>query len=77
LTAATAACSGRVWDGGKIEKFQIRDQTQGRIMNTAYLVAGVRTPSGRYGGAVGTVRPDDLAVYVVRSLGISVLLESA
>jgi 3-oxoadipyl-CoA thiolase len=37
-------------------------------MNTAYLVAGVRTPFGRYGGALGTVRPDDLAAHVVRAL---------
>src|SRR5450759_2524474 len=27
---------------------------------TAYLVSGVRTPIGRYGGALAGVRPDDL-----------------
>ncbi|MGI8532544.1 MAG: thiolase family protein, partial [Geodermatophilaceae bacterium] len=32
---------------------------------TAYLVDGVRTPIGRYGGALSTVRPDDLAALVV------------
>ncbi len=32
---------------------------------TAYLVGGVRTPMGRYGGALATVRPDDLAALVV------------
>jgi 3-oxoadipyl-CoA thiolase len=37
-------------------------------MRTAYLVAGVRTPIGRYGGALAPVRPDDLAAHVVRSL---------
>ena len=37
-------------------------------MNTAYLVAGVRTPIGRYGGALATARPDDLAAHVLRSL---------
>ena len=37
-------------------------------MSTAYLVAGVRTPIGRYGGALAPVRPDDLAAHVVRSL---------
>jgi 3-oxoadipyl-CoA thiolase len=31
----------------------------------AYLVGGVRTPVGRYGGALATVRPDDLAALVV------------
>ena len=30
-----------------------------------YLVDGVRTPVGRYGGALAGVRPDDLAALVV------------
>ncbi|ONI68016.1 3-oxoadipyl-CoA thiolase [Kribbella sp. ALI-6-A] len=34
----------------------------------AYLVDGVRTPIGRYGGALAAVRPDDLAAHVLRSL---------
>ena len=34
-------------------------------MAEAYLVGGVRTPVGRYGGALATVRPDDLAALVV------------
>jgi 3-oxoadipyl-CoA thiolase len=37
-------------------------------MSTAYLVAGVRTPFGRYGGALAPVRPDDLAAHVVGAL---------
>jgi 3-oxoadipyl-CoA thiolase len=36
-------------------------------MTEAYLVGGVRTPVGRYGGALATVRPDDLAALVVRT----------
>ena len=32
----------------------------------AFLVGGVRTPVGRYGGALASVRPDDLAALVVR-----------
>src|ERR671939_85851 len=32
----------------------------------AFLVGGVRTPVGRYGGALAGVRPDDLAALVVR-----------
>ncbi len=32
----------------------------------AYLVGGVRTPMGRYGGVLSSVRPDDLAALVVR-----------
>jgi 3-oxoadipyl-CoA thiolase len=34
-------------------------------MSEAYLVDGVRTPVGRYGGALAHVRPDDLAALVV------------
>lgn len=37
-------------------------------MTTAFLVAGVRTPIGRYGGALASVRTDDLAAHAVRSL---------
>ncbi len=37
-------------------------------MAEAYLVGGVRTPVGRYGGALATVRPDDLAALVVREV---------
>lgn len=36
-------------------------------MNTphAFLVGGSRTPVGRYGGALATIRPDDLAALVI------------
>lgn len=34
-------------------------------MAEAYLVGGVRTPVGRYGGVLASVRPDDLAALVV------------
>ena len=34
-------------------------------MTEAYLVGGTRTPVGRYGGALASVRPDDLASLVV------------
>ncbi|MFB9308504.1 acetyl-CoA C-acetyltransferase [Agromyces hippuratus] len=37
-------------------------------MAEAYLVGGVRTPVGRYGGALAGVRPDDLAALVVGEL---------
>jgi acetyl-CoA acetyltransferase len=32
----------------------------------AFLVGGVRTPVGRYGGSLSSVRPDDLAALVLR-----------
>jgi acetyl-CoA acyltransferase len=34
----------------------------------AFLVDGVRTPIGRYGGALSAVRPDDLAAHAISSL---------
>lgn len=34
-------------------------------MSEAFLVDGIRTPVGRYGGALSSVRPDDLAALVV------------
>jgi 3-oxoadipyl-CoA thiolase len=34
----------------------------------AYLVTGIRTPIGRYAGALSSVRPDDLAAHAVREL---------
>ena len=37
-------------------------------MSEAYLVDGVRTPIGRYGGALAGVRPDDLAAHVLAAL---------
>ncbi len=37
-------------------------------MSVAYLVDGVRTPIGRYAGALSAVRPDDLAAHVLRAL---------
>lgn len=35
-------------------------------MSEAFLLGGVRTPVGRYGGALSSVRPDDLAALAVR-----------
>ncbi|MEV6851264.1 thiolase family protein [Actinoplanes sp. NPDC051411] len=35
-------------------------------MPEAFLVGGVRTPQGKYGGVLAGVRPDDLAALVVR-----------
>ena len=37
-------------------------------MAEAVIVDGVRTPIGRYGGALATERPDDLAALVLRAL---------
>lgn len=37
-------------------------------MREAYICNAVRTPIGRYGGALSAVRPDDLAAIVIRAL---------
>jgi len=37
-------------------------------MKTAYICDGVRTPIGRYGGALAAVRTDDLAAHPIRAL---------
>lgn len=38
-------------------------------MTDVHILDAVRTPFGRYGGALSGVRPDDLAAHVIRSLG--------
>lgn len=37
-------------------------------MNTVYIIDTVRTPVGKYGGTLSTVRPDDLLAHVIKSL---------
>jgi 3-oxoadipyl-CoA thiolase len=37
-------------------------------MSDAYICGGVRTPIGRYAGALAGVRPDDLAAHAIRAL---------
>jgi len=37
-------------------------------MNQAYIIDGVRTPIGNFGGTLAAVRPDDLAAHVIREL---------
>jgi len=37
-------------------------------MNTIYVIDSVRTPIGKYGGALSSIRPDDLLAHVIREL---------
>jgi acetyl-CoA C-acetyltransferase len=37
-------------------------------MNEVYIIDAVRTPIGKYGGVLSSVRPDDLLAHVIRSL---------
>src|SRR6476619_8365170 len=38
------------------------------MARTAYIVDGIRSPFGRYGGGLGGVRADDLAAAVIAAL---------
>ena len=38
------------------------------IMKTCYVIDAVRTPVGRYGGKLSSIRPDDLLAHVIGSL---------
>ncbi|MBT1689419.1 thiolase family protein, partial [Dawidia soli] len=37
-------------------------------MSAAFIVDILRTPIGRYGGTLASVRPDDLAAHVLREV---------
>lgn len=37
-------------------------------MNACYIIDAVRTPIGRYGGKLSSVRPDDLLAHVIKAL---------
>ncbi len=37
-------------------------------MNPVYVIDCLRTPIGKYGGALANIRPDDLLAYVIKSL---------
>ena len=37
-------------------------------MKNAYLIDGIRTPVGSFGGSLSTVRPDDMAALVIKEL---------
>lgn len=39
-----------------------------KLMNAVYIIDAVRTPVGKYGGALSGIRPDDLLAYVIRAL---------
>lgn len=37
-------------------------------MQTAYVIDAIRTPIGKYGGALSTIRPDDLLAILIKTL---------
>lgn len=48
------------------ESFILQPHLQ--TMKPVYIIDVVRTPVGKYGGALATVRPDDLLAHVIKSL---------
>lgn len=38
------------------------------LMKTAYVIDAVRTPIGKYGGGLSSIRPDDLLAHVIKAL---------
>jgi 3-oxoadipyl-CoA thiolase len=46
----------------------IQKYTTMNARNTAYIIDTVRTPIGKYGGALHSIRPDDLLAHVVRAI---------
>ena len=38
------------------------------LMNSAYIIDIVRTPVGKYGGTLASIRPDDLAAHAIKKL---------
>ena len=45
-----------------------QSSTPGRPLKEAWIVEALRTPFGRYGGALSSVRPDDLAATVLEAV---------
>jgi acetyl-CoA C-acetyltransferase len=39
-----------------------------KIMKAVYIIDAIRTPIGKYGGALSSVRPDDLLAHVIKEL---------
>jgi 3-oxoadipyl-CoA thiolase len=39
-----------------------------KIMQTVYIIDALRTPIGKYGGSLSTIRPDDLLAMVIKTL---------
>ena len=55
---------------GRLPRATIRPLSRDlhRPLREAWIVDAVRTPIGRYGGALASVRPDDLAAAVIRAV---------
>lgn len=45
-----------------------RNSTNSFSMKTVYVIDALRTPIGKYGGTLSTIRPDDMAAYVIKKM---------
>lgn len=52
----------------KIKPLSIPLHPQITSMKTAYIIDAVRTPVGKFGGSLASVRPDDLAAHVIKAI---------
>ena len=64
VPAGTVDAGRRTRHGATIGRMAME---RARPVREAWIVSAVRTPIGRYGGALRSVRPDDLAALVVRA----------
>jgi 3-oxoadipyl-CoA thiolase len=51
-----------------LDNNKITNQNEIIFMETVYIIDAVRTPIGKYGGALSAVRPDDLLAHVIGAL---------
>jgi len=58
----------RPWTADAVRQISYIHTSILKNMQAAYIVDAVRTPIGRYGGALKTVRPDDMLALMIRSL---------
>ena len=66
--AVPARASARRVRAGPVATIQPMTRDPNRPLREAWIVEAVRTPIGRYGGALASVRPDDLAAAVLRAV---------
>jgi 3-oxoadipyl-CoA thiolase len=51
-----------------LDNSKTTNQNENIFMETVYIIDAVRTPIGKYGGALSSVRPDDLLAHAIRAL---------
>jgi len=54
--------------GIELANFARESKERKFLMNEVFVIDAIRTPIGKYGGALSSIRPDDLAAMVIRSV---------